>query len=323
MSPERGWAVRPDNGVMTATTVRPMAGRVCVVTGASSGIGKATSMALAGLGATVVLVCRDKARGEAALAEVTAAAETATAETAAANPATADEDTAARPMLELADLSSMAQVRDLAARLGGLPRLDVLVNNAGLVVARRQLTVDGFELSMAVNHLAPFLLTNLLLPALKASAAARVVTVSSLAHRGALLNMSDLQLERHYLAMLAYANSKLANVLFTRELARRLAGTSVTANCLHPGTVRTHFGDTGALWLRVGLQISGAFLRTPQAGAATVVYLASAPEMAGRTGGYYFNARRWRPSRRARDEELAGELWDASARLTGLPDDAS
>ena len=286
---------------MTATTVRPMAGRVCAVTGASSGIGKATSVALAGLGATVILVCRNQARGEAALADVAAAA----GET-------------ARPSLELADLSSMEQVRALAVRLGKLPAVHVLINNAGLVVARRQLTPDGFELSLAVNYLAPFLLTNLLLPTLTASAPARVVTVSSIAHRGAMLDVDDLQCERRYLAMLAYANSKLADVLFTRELARRLDATKVTANCLHPGTVRTRFGDTGALWLRLGLAVGGGVLRTPASGAKTSVFLASAPEMAGQTGGYYVNARRRRPSKKARDDDLARRLWDASAHLTGL-----
>ena len=212
----------------------------------------------------------------------------------------------------------MEQVRALAARLAALPRIDALVNNAGLVVARRQLTADGFELSLAVNHLAPFLLTNLLRPALAASAPARVVTVSSIAHRAALLSLDDLQLERRYLAMLAYANSKLANVLFTRALARRLDGTGVTANCLHPGTVRTRFGDTGAPWLRLGLSVGGGLLKTPESGARTVVYLASAPEVAGQTGGYYVNARRRRPSRRARDDSLADRFWEVSARLTGL-----
>jgi NAD(P)-dependent dehydrogenase (short-subunit alcohol dehydrogenase family) len=289
---------------VTATTVRPMAGRVCVVTGASSGIGKATSVALAGLGAKVLLVCRDQSRGEAAMADVTAAGGSA--------------DDAAQPSLELADLSSMEQVRALATRLVSQPRIDVLVNNAGLVVARRQLTADGFELSLAVNHLAPFLLTNLLLPTLTASAPARVVTVSSVAHRAARLDVDDLQCERRYLAMPAYANSKLANVLFTRELARRLDAATVTANCLHPGTVRTRFGDTGALWLRLGLAVGGAFLRTPESGARTVVYLASSPDEAGQTGGYYVGTRRRRPSRQARDDDLARRLWDASARLTGL-----
>ena len=296
---------------MTTSTVQPMAGRVCVVTGASSGIGKATSVALAGLGARVVLVCRDRARGEAAMAAVADAASA----TAAAGGTTGK---AAWPSLELADLSRMEHVRELATRLTTLARIDVLVNNAGLVVARRQLTADGFELTLAVNHLAPFLLTNLLLPALTASPPARVVTVSSVAHRGAMLDVADLQCERRYLAMLAYANSKLANVLFTRELARRLDPALITANCLHPGTVRTRFGDTGAAWLRLGLAAGGGLLRSPESGARTVVYLASAPEMAGQTGGYYVSGRRRRPSRQARDDALARRLWDASARLTGL-----
>ena len=306
--------------VMTATTVRPMAGRVCVVTGASSGIGKATSVALAGLGATVVLVCRDRARGEAALGDVAGAGTAAggNADGAADTVADGTADRAAQPSLELADLSSMQQVRALATRLATLPAIDVLINNAGLVVARRQLTEDGFELSLAVNHLAPFLLTSLLLPKLAASAPARVVTVSSIAHRAAMFDVDDLQCERRYLAMLAYANSKLANVLFTRELARRLDSTKVTANCLHPGTVRSKFGDTGALWLRIGLAVGGGLLRTPESGARTVVYLASAPEMAGQTGGYYVNAKRRQPSWKARDDALASRLWDASARLTGL-----
>jgi retinol dehydrogenase 12 len=292
---------------MTENTVAPMAGRVCVVTGASSGIGKATSVALAGLGATVVLVCRDRSRGEAAMAEVAAAAA-----------ASADSASHGQPSLELADLSSMEQVRAVAARLSQLPRIDVLVNNAGLVVAKRQLTPDGLELTMAVNHLAPFLLTNLLRPKLEASALARVVTVSSIAHRGAMLSLEDLQSERRYLAMLAYANSKLANVLFTRELARRLDGSGVTANCLHPGTVHSRFGHTGALWLRLGLAIGGGMLRTPESGARTVVYLANSPEVTAQTGGYYVNCKLRRPSRQARDDHRARELWDISARLTGL-----
>jgi len=277
-----------------------MAGRLCVVTGASSGIGKAASVALARLGASVVLVCRDRGRGEAAMAEIGVAA------------------TGGAPSLELADLSAMEQVRDLAARLAGLPRIDALVNNAGLVVGRRKLTVDGLEHTLAVNHLAPFLLTNLLRSKLEASAAATVVTVSSLAHRSARLDLDDLQLERHYAAMLAYSNSKLANILFTRELARRLAGTGVTANCLHPGTVATNFGQTGNRWLKAGLAVGRYFLRTPESGARTLVYLASSPEVSGQTGGYYVSRRRREPSAAARDDVLARRLWEISARLTGL-----
>jgi retinol dehydrogenase 12 len=279
-----------------------MAGRTCVLTGASSGIGLAAAIALARLGATMILVCRNLSRGEAALAQVADAASA----------------SAGRPELELADLASLSQVRDLAARLARRPRIDVLINNAGLVLGRRQLTEDGYEQTFAVNHLAPFLLTNLLLPVLTASAPARVITVSSVAHRFALLNLDDLQLERGYLPMRAYANSKLANVLFTRELASRLEGSAVTANCLHPGTVRTHFGDTGAGWLRLGLAVGGAFLRTPESGAATTVFLASSPAVGDRSGGYYVSGRLRRPSRAARDEDRASRLWNISADLTAL-----
>jgi len=277
-----------------------MDGRICVVTGASSGIGQATSIALARLGATVVLVCRDRGRGESAMAQVSAAA------------------TGESPVLELADLSSLEQVRDLAGRLSGLPKIDVLVNNAGLVIYHRELTVDGFEHTFALNHLAPFLLTNLLRPKLTASAPARVVTVASTAHRGARLNLDDLQLEHHYSAMLAYSGSKLANILFTRELARRLEGTRVTANCLHPGTVRTRFGQTGSVWLRIGLMIGGPFLRSPESGARTVVYLASSPDVGDSSGGYYVSGKRREPSRAATNDETAARLWEISAKLTGL-----
>ncbi len=285
---------------MSETSPKPMAGKICVVTGANSGIGRAASIALARLGAEVVLVCRDRGRGESAMSEVAAAA------------------TGAAPSLELADLGSLEQVRDVAGRLAKLARIDVLVNNAGLVVGTRQVTVDGFEHTIAVNHLAPFLLTNLLLPTLEASAPSRIVNVASTAHRGARLDLGDLQLERRYLPMLAYSNSKLANILFTRELSRRLNGTSVTANCLHPGTVNTHFGDTGAAWLRLGLVVAGPFLKSPETGARTLVYLASSPEVAGQSGGYYVSRRLRSPSRAARDEALARQLWDLSAELTGL-----
>jgi len=278
----------------------PMAGQVCVVTGASSGIGRAACIALAGMGASMVLLCRDRGRGESAMEAVAAAA------------------TGGEPSLELADFRELDQVREVAGRLGQRGRIDVLVNNAGLVVGDRQLTPDGYEHTIAVNHLAPFLLTNLLLPALAASAPARVVTVASVAHRGARLNLGDLMSERRYLPMLAYANSKLANILFTAELARRCGGSGVTANCLHPGTVRTGFGHTGATWLRLGITVGGPFLRSPASGARTVVYLASSPDVAGQTGGYYVSRRRREPSSAARDDALARQLWDDSARLTGL-----
>jgi NAD(P)-dependent dehydrogenase (short-subunit alcohol dehydrogenase family) len=280
----------------------PMNGQVCVVTGANSGIGKAAALTLARFGAEVILVCRDSARGEAARAEIAAAA--------AAGP----------PRLEIADLSSMAEVRDLAGRLGALGRLDVLINNAGLVLGERRTSADGFEYTFAVNHLAPFLLTNLLREQLAGSAPARVITVSSAAHRGARLNLDDLQLAGHFNGWRAYSNSKLANILFTTELARRLTGTGVTANCLHPGTVNTGFGRDGSRLLRLGLDLGRRFLRTAGQGADTVVYLASSPDVAGATGGYYVNRKLRTPSRAARDQVTARRLWEISAELTGLPE---
>jgi NAD(P)-dependent dehydrogenase (short-subunit alcohol dehydrogenase family) len=281
-------------------TGAPLTGRACVVTGASSGIGKAACVALARLGATVIAVCRDRSRGAAALADIGAAA------------------AGGQPALELADLSSQRQIRALAGRLAELDRIDILINNAGSVHGQRSVTEDGIERTFAVNHLAPFLLTNLLGPALQASAPARVVTVASAAHHGAVLDLGDVNAERRYLPMLSYANSKLANILFTRELARRLAGTGVTAYCLHPGTVRTRFGRSGSHALRLGLGIARPFLRSAASGARTAVYLASSPDLEGRTGGYYVNRRLRQPSRTARDDDLARRLWDLSEQLTGL-----
>jgi NAD(P)-dependent dehydrogenase (short-subunit alcohol dehydrogenase family) len=280
----------------------PMSGQVCVVTGANSGIGKAAALTLARFGAEVILVCRDSARGAAARAEIAAAA------------------AAGQPRLEIADLSSMTEVRDLAGRLSALGRLDVLINNAGLVLGERRTSADGFEYTFAVNHLAPFLLTNLLREQLAGSAPARVITVSSAAHRGARLDLDDLQLAGHFNGWRAYSNSKLANILFTTELARRLTGTGVTANCLHPGTVNTGFGRDGSRLLRFGLDLGRRFLRTAGQGADTVVYLASSPDVAGATGGYYVNRKLRTPSRAARDQATARRLWEISAELTGLPE---
>ncbi len=275
-----------------------MDGEVCVVTGATSGIGKATAVALAGLGAQVVLVGRDRDRGAATAAEVAAAG-------------------ASPPQLEIADLASMAQVRALAGRLGALERIDVLVNNAGLMAGRRRVTADGFEEVFAVNHLAPFLLTNLLTGKLTA-AAARVITVTSDAHAAARLDLDDPQLARGWESWRAYANSKLANILFTRELARRLEGTRVTANCAHPGMVRTRFGREARLPVRAGVTLARPFMLSPRRGADTIVYLATSPEVAAATGGYYAKRQRREPSAAARDDAAAKRLWQLSEELTGL-----
>jgi len=276
-----------------------MNGKTCVVTGGTSGIGKATAVALARLGAQVVLVGRDRGRGEAAVAEVAAVS-------------------TSPPRLEIADLASMGQVRELGARLSALDRIDVLVNNAGLMAGQRRVTPDGFEHVFAVNHLAPFLLTNLLLGKLAADAPARVVTVASDAHAAARLDLDDPHLEHGWDSWRAYANSKLANILFTTELARRLDGAKVTANCAHPGMVRTRFGRDSSLLLRLGVTLGRPFMLSPQRGADTVVYLATSPAVAGQTGGYYVRRQRREPSDAARDNATAVRLWLLSEELTGL-----
>jgi NAD(P)-dependent dehydrogenase (short-subunit alcohol dehydrogenase family) len=276
-----------------------MNGKVCVVTGATSGIGKAAAAALARQGAQVVLVGRDRGRAEATAAEMGAAS-------------------TVPPKVEIADLTSMDQVRALAGRLASLERIDVLINNAGLVLGERRVTEDGFEHVFAVNHLAPFLLTNLLLPKLTGSALARVVTVTSDAHSAASLDLDDPSLEHGWNSWRSYANSKLANILFTRELARRLDGTGVTANCAHPGVVRTGFGRESRPLLRFGLTLARPFLLSPERGADTIVYLASSPDVAGETGGYYVKRQRREPSAAARDDAAARKLWDISEKLTGL-----
>ena len=279
-----------------------MDGRVCVITGATSGIGRAAASELAALGARVVIVARDPVRGAAARDEISR--ETRNHEVA----------------LEVADLKSQRQVRDLAARLlAALPEIHVLVNNAGLALAERRLTEDGLEETFAVNHLAPFLLTNLLLDRLRASAPARVVTVASAAHRGAVIPFDDLNGERGFSGWLAYGWTKLANILFTVELARRLEGSGVTATCLHPGVVATGFGREGPLLIREFQRWVGRLLLLdPQRGADTLVWLMSSPEVAGASGGYYVKRRLQTPSRAARDAAAARRLWKVSERLTGL-----
>ena len=276
-----------------------MKGTVCVVTGATSGIGRAAATALAKLGATVVMVGRDRGRTEAAAAQIAAVS-------------------ASPPRTEIADLASLEQVRGLAGRLAGLERIDVLINNAGLMLGERRLTPDGLEHVFALNHLAPFLLTNLLLPTLTASAPARVITVTSDAHSAARLDLSDPNLEHGWDSWRSYANSKLANILFTRELARRLDGTGVTANCAHPGVVRTGFGRESRPLLKLGITIARPFMLSPERGADTIVYLASSPAVAGQTGGYYVKRQRREPSAAARDDTAARELWELSERMTGL-----
>ncbi len=279
-----------------------MQGRVCLITGATSGIGLESARALASQGAHVVLVGRDKGRGEAALAEV--------------------RRTSPEAKLELlqADLTSLASVRALAEDFQRRhSRLDVLLNNAGLIITERKVTADGFEATLATNHLSHFLLTHLLLDMLKASGAARVVNVSSQAHRvGSLDFLDDLHAERGYSGMKVYGNSKLANILFTRSLAKRLAGTKVTANSLHPGVVRTGFGLNNQGFFSTLVKLTAPFMLTAEGGARTSVYLASSPEVEGVTGKYFMKCREAKESAAARNDAAAERLWEKSAELTGV-----
>jgi retinol dehydrogenase 12 len=273
-----------------------------LITGATRGIGRAAATELARMGATVVVHGRDAARVEAVCRDIDAAAN------------------AQRAFGLVADLSSQAEVRRLAADVGQrFPRLDVLINNAGGVTKGRTTTVDGLETQLAVNHLAPFLLTNLLIGKLKACAPARIVTVASNAHRRAAFDLEDLNWERRrYNVFGAYGATKLANVLFTRELARRLAGIGVTANCLHPGVVATHiFAGAGIAGAAIGL-VGKVFMLSKEEGAATTVYLASSDEVAGVSGRYFDKCRAVEPSRRAQDDALARALWARSEELVGL-----
>jgi NAD(P)-dependent dehydrogenase (short-subunit alcohol dehydrogenase family) len=272
-----------------------MAGRHVVITGATGGIGLAAAGRLAAEGASLTLVGRDRGRGERVVARLKAAAPGAEIE------------------FRAADLSVMGEVRRLGDELAALPRLDVLVNNAGAIFDRRGETPDGLERTFALNHMAYFLLTVRLLDRLKASAPARIVSVASEAHRGATLDFDDLQTAKRYSGWLAYRRSKLANILFTRELARRLAGTGVTANCLHPGFVASNFGDRNGLLFRLGLGIAKrAMAITPAEGADTVVFLALSPEGGRASGGYFERRREIAPSAAARDDATARRLWAAS-----------
>jgi NAD(P)-dependent dehydrogenase (short-subunit alcohol dehydrogenase family) len=281
---------------------RPMAGKTVLITGGTSGIGKATAIGLAELGARVAITGRDAERAEAAAVVIRRAT---------GNPAVDGFG---------ADLSSQAEVRRLAERiLDAYPRLDVLINNVGGFWATRHITADGLEHTLALNHLAAFLLTDLLLDRLKASAPARVVTVSSNAQSLGMIDFDDLQGEHKYSGQTAYNQSKLASVMFTYELARRLEGTGVTATVLHPGVVNTGFGaEDPSRIFKVIVPFYRPFMKTPQQGAATSVYLASSPTVDGVTGKYFANRRVETSSKASYDLEAATRLWQVSAALVGV-----
>ena len=279
-----------------------LAGKTILVTGASSGLGLQVAVELACLGGEVVMTSRDAKKGEAAVAE-----------------AKARSGSNAISVM-LCDFASQAEVRRLAARWREeRPRLDVLVNNAGSVSPALRVTADGLEQTFAVNHLGYFLLTNLLLDVIERSAPSRVVNVASAAHRMGDLDFGNLQYERGgYTTMRAYSRSKLANVLFTAELARRLSGKGVTANCVHPGAVATNIW-TGAPWYaRPLVAVAKRFMLSPERGARPIVRLAASPELDGRTGGYFEKDRLVSPSRLAQDEALAKRLWEVSAELVSV-----
>jgi NAD(P)-dependent dehydrogenase (short-subunit alcohol dehydrogenase family) len=274
-----------------------VAGKRVVITGATRGIGLAAAIELARRGAQLTLVARSDARAAAAVRRIQAAA------------------IAVQVDVLTADLASQASVRQLAKDAQArYPRIHVLINNAGAIYAGRQLSPDGIELTWAVNHLAPFLLTSLLLPRLTDSAPARIVTTSSDAHQGAQIPFDDLNAERSWrgFGFARYGETKLANILFTVELARRLAGTGVTANCFHPGFVATGFNRNNGVLMRVGMAISRPFARSASKGAETLVWLVDSEEAGETSGGYFFDAHLATPSAAAQDRDAARHLWQVS-----------
>ena len=280
-----------------------MNGKICLVTGGTNGIGKATAQALAAMGATVIIVGRDVLKTSQVAEEIRAASGSNTVESL------------------LADLSSPQEVRWLADKFKRkYSHLHVLINNAGGFFMRRQLRGNGIEMTFALNHLAGFLLTNLLLDTLKASAPARIINVSSNAHASGKIEFDNLQGEREY-GPRAYDNSKLANILFTMELARRLEGTGVTANALHPGFVATGFAkNNGKLIAALVSLITPLVARSPAKGAETSVYLASSPSVEGITGKYFYDSHIIPPAPQATDMVVARKLWDVSAQMAHLAD---
>ncbi len=282
-----------------------MHGKIVLITGGNTGIGKATAIALAKQGAWVVFTSRSHEKGQAALAEI--------------KRASGSEDVTCMSL----DLASLASVRSFAAEfLASYPRLDVLILNAGLLLASRSETADGFESTFGVNHLGHFALTGLLMDRLKHSTPARVVVLASEAHRGASggLDMNDLQTRSGYGAWKAYARSKLANLLFTLELAERLQGSGVTVNAVHPGVVRTEFAgkdDVGKLFGAL-VKLSGLFMLSPEQGAQTTLYVATSPEVENVSGRYFVKSQRKQPRKAALDREAARQLWQLSEQLTGV-----
>ena len=282
-------------------TMPDMRGKVVVITGATSGIGAVAAEQLAGMGARIVLVARDQARAEAELARLR------------------EKAPGVQPSAHYADLSRLDEMKRVGRKIAAAePRTDVLINNAGALFSHRIVTPDGLEMTFATNHVSYFVLTEMLRERLLQSAPARVINTSSDAHQRAKLDFDDLQSSRGYAGFKVYGRSKLANILYTRELARRLAGTGVTANSLHPGFVATRFGDSSGGAFSVMVRIAKNFAISPEKGAETIVYLASSEEVANVSGEYFYKCRATTPAKEARNDEDARRLWQESERLAGL-----
>jgi NAD(P)-dependent dehydrogenase (short-subunit alcohol dehydrogenase family) len=278
-----------------------MTGKICLITGGNSGIGKATALGLASLNGTVVIVSRDKDKGEAALLEI--------------RTRSGNKNVDAM----VADLSSQDSVRELAHDFKvRYKKLHVLINNAGIFLPKRVPTIDGLETTFATNHLGHFLLTNLLLDMLKASAPSRIINLTSSAHYGTEMNFEDLQGEKKYSGYHAYSQSKLANVLFTYQLAKQLEGTGITVNCLHPGVVRTGFGRDQRGLMSILVTVARPFMISPDRAARAAIYLATSPELAGVTGKFFSRGKEQKSSAESYDAASAERLWNVSFELTKL-----
>jgi NAD(P)-dependent dehydrogenase (short-subunit alcohol dehydrogenase family) len=278
-----------------------MHGKVVVITGATSGIGEVAAQRLAGMGARIVLIARDKTRGEAALSRLR------------------EGSAGVAHSIHYGDLSRISEMKRLAAEIAATePRIDVLINNAGAIFGSRRVTADDLELTFATNHMAYFVLTLALQQRLFASAPARVVNTASNAHEGQDLDFDDLQSRNGFSSLKAYGRSKLCNILFTRELSSRWVGRGVTANCLHPGFVATRFGDDSGGLISHALSLGKIFAISPEKGAQTIVYLASSPDVGSLSGGYYYKCRPATPSEEARDDAAGKRLWMESAKLAAV-----
>lgn len=278
-----------------------MRGKVVVITGATSGIGLVAAERLSAMGARLVLIARDKTRGEATLAGLR------------------KSGSDANHTIHYADLSRIHEMKRVAAEVAAAePRIDVLINNAGALFSSRTVTEDGLELTFATNHMSYFVVTHGLRERLLATKGARVINTASDAHEGKKLDFNDLQAANGYQGFKVYGRSKLCNILFTRELARRLQGTGVTANSLHPGFVNTRFGDQSGGLLSLGVRIAKAFAISVEKGAETLVYLGSSDEVKDVSGAYFYKCRVAKPSKEAQDHEAAARLWKESARLAGI-----